>query len=60
MTQKIISKSEFIELAKTMNCNQVAKFYGISDATAKKLARRFAVEFVKYVPKGRPPVKIVD
>jgi hypothetical protein len=61
--QRTISKSEFIELAKKTNRNQVSKHFNISNKKAQELADMFGVSFQVYDVKlnSRPKkYKIID
>lgn len=56
---KELNKQQFIEMSKSNTRHVVAKYFGISDMTAQRIADELQIEFKKYKPKGRGKIKLV-
>jgi len=59
---KNINKQKFVELAKTLTRNAVARHFGIADMTAQRLADELGIAFKKFVPAptGRKKIKFQE
>lgn len=56
---KEIKKDKFVELSEISTRNSVAKYFGISDMTAQRIADELNVQFKKYKPTGRKKIKLI-
>jgi len=54
-----INKEKFMELSKTNTRHIVAKYFGIADHTAQRIADDLGIKFKKFRPTGRKKINLV-